>query len=107
MRMNKNRRWESYTNLISQEDKIEVKMQREDGKIIKFSVTYLKKIKEKWREIRRCDNSHPGIVAHCHIFKYNRKDIKTPLKGDTPYLLTKSINEFKKHYNKYLEYYFK
>ena len=82
-------------------------MRIEKSEVLKFSVTYLRKRRRKWLEIRRCDNSHSGMVAHCHIFRYNGDNTRTPLSGELAYLLSKSIDDFKKHYRSYLAYYFK
>ncbi len=100
--------YEDYIIQLSSKDKIMVKMWRNDGKVVKFSVTYLFKFKNRWLEIRRCDNSHPDMVAHCHYFRYNKKVDWRPLLGDdSAELLTKTIDNFKKHYKIFLISYFK
>lgn len=103
----KRRKYEGYTNVISSENKIIVKMWTEKGVVVKFSITYLRKVGKKWLEIRRCDNSHLGVVAHCHVFRYNGNNTKILLKGSPSDLLTKSSDDFKKHYESYLDFYFK
>ncbi len=108
----KARKYEGRTEFLSDRDKLVIKMWREKGKVIKFSVAYLRKYKNKWFAIKRCDNSHHDFRSqsykypHCHIYRYKGKQSREPMKGEPKELLTLTINDFKKRRKTLLENYF-
>ena len=87
-------------------------MWREKGRVVKFSVTYLRKHKNEWLKIKRCDNAHHDyktqsyMYSHCHIYRYKDKEFQEPMKGEPKELLTLIINDFKKRRRVLLENYF-
>lgn len=102
---------EEYTNILSKNDKLEIKMWRKQGRVIKFNITYLRKINNEWKPIKRCDNSHPGGKKryrgpHCHIFKNNGSKYTEYFSGEPGEFLTAMQKDFSKNYKKILENYF-
>lgn len=92
---------------LSLEDKLEIKIYINSGKVTKFSVAYLRRINSKWETIKWCDNAHDGVVAHCHQMSYTGKVKWMPLisNKNTADLLTEVIENFKKYYKLYLDSY--
>lgn len=106
------RRFKKFVIPISLKDRLIVQMWIERGQVIKFSVIYLRKIKQGWLATKRCDNSHfyqneGYIEPHCHIMAYKERELyKQPLKGEPRYLLTAIIKDFKTRRKILLENYF-
>src|SRR3989344_6788785 len=108
----KTRKLKNFIIPISLKDRLVVKIWIVKGQVIKFSVTYLRKIKQGWLAIKRCDNSHfyqdeGYIEPHCHIMAYKERELyKQPLKGEPKDLLNAIIKDFKTRRKILLENYF-
>ncbi len=65
-----------FTTVLTNEDKIDVKLAWEDQKLWRFAINYRANIKEKWYEVYRVDNYH-GFL---HEQKFWRSPKPIPIK---------------------------
>ena len=52
------RRRKEFTIVLSADDEVRVRFEREDKQVVEFAVQYLARIKGKWRPIVRFDTAH-------------------------------------------------
>ncbi len=64
----------SYTNFLSDVDRVVIRQVRERGAIVEFSVQYEALINSRWRKITRYDSSH--YYPHRHVYYPNRPEYK-------------------------------
>jgi len=107
-------RYEGRTEQWSHRERLEIKMWRVGGRVEKFSVAYLRKLKGSWIVVQRWDNAHFGksgrVIsrrAHRHVYGYRGGARYTYLlRGDPGTLLTQGITTMKKRRQQLTEEYF-
>ena len=57
-RATRQRRRKAFTFILSPDDEVRVRFEREDKQIVEFAVQYLARIKGEWRPIVRFDTAH-------------------------------------------------
>lgn len=110
--MNKRKYWDKvikYSDVGDENVDLRLYLHREQGKLETFSLVFKYHVDNKWRTIKRCDNSlvHDGW-PHCHIYK-----AKSPptlvLVGNKMDNMGKVsdrlVREIKKNYEKIVENY--
>jgi hypothetical protein len=63
-----------YTQFLSLEDKLTIKLVTKNGKVVFFVVQYYALINGSWKTIMRADNCHK--TAHIHTYHLQSKEFK-------------------------------
>ena len=92
-----------FTSVISTEDLLDVVIQIEKKRIIKFALNYRARIKEKWEQIYRVDNFH-GFL-HEHRFWRSEKPIPLDETHGLNEMFIKYHNEVLENHEKYKKYF--
>lgn len=92
-----------YTHPISGDDKLEVSLKFKRGKVVIFSIIYRKRIENRLRMVKRCDNAHGNLPPHCHIYKFGGGGHRELLPGEPGTIATEIINDLKENYQKIID----
>ncbi len=100
------RRYEEWGTTWSERERMEVRMWRNGIRVRKFSVVYLRKLKDRWIVIRRYDNAH--IQPHCHVYGYHKGEVRIEdIRGEPSMILTETIQKIEKSRQQFTEFYFR
>lgn len=99
---------EKFSNLLTDNDRIDVRFTRKKNKILKVSVIYSVQVNEAWKSVIRFDTSHDDIYyPHEHLFYHKKRpkilDYKT---DDYNKFFTQSYGYIVENYKKLRERYF-
>ena len=80
-----------YTQFLSSEDKLRIRLVTKNGKVVFFVVQYYALVGDRWRTIMRADNCHK--TAHLHTYHLQSKEFKVQLNKEN----NKAFNEARDH----------
>jgi len=80
-----------YLRLLSEQDKVKIKFQTRNGKVVFFVVQYYALINGKWKTIMRADNCHG--FGHLHKYHLQNREFQVSLDQDT----AEAFNFAKRH----------
>jgi predicted component of type VI protein secretion system len=80
-----------YTQLLSEEDKIKIRLVTKKGRVLSFVVQYHALIQGRWRTVMRADNCHG--TSHIHTYHLQSGEFKVSLGQNN----NRAFNEAKSH----------
>jgi hypothetical protein len=95
----------SYTQPLSDKDKLLIEFTVHKGKMQQFVAQYYSLVDLRWRTIMRIDNHHHGNRPHKHTYYYKKKRIFTYLNGNANEVFTEAKQQIVKNFREIKENY--
>ena len=90
-----------YTQFLSEEDKIKIKLVTKRGLVVFFVVQYYALIQGRWRTIMRADNCHG--TAHIHSYHLQSGEFRVSLGQDNNRAFNEAKSNILKNFSKIKE----
>ena len=89
---------------LTTDDEVDVKINRENGRITGFSVNYRTRINGKWQNVIRYDTSHSMIHVHRFWISTKPKILKAHTHEEMKMTMIEAMRDVKSNWERYRNY---